>query len=475
MNKFLQNIFILIIFFNPFPCIIVIPFQTYIIPEPEKFANHSDIFKYWNQNILYTTTLIGTPGQNITLLLTSQTFGSLMFYHMCDIPFSSYEKEKSSSYSFNKCINSYSTMKNASLIEETIYLYSDLDMKELKPYNPFIIIYSQNEKEIQGDSYEYHESTCMNVGMQMSWSNFNEQYSNLILQLKKNLNVIETRDFTFEYLTNTDGRIAIGSEPHLYDKEKYSELQYRISYAVNNEGINQRDFYLNFDRIFINKKNYNETISLVKSSKIVFDMGLVNAPKGYKDAIDIYFFNDLIRKGKCNEGETKDYIFYYCDKDVYDNEIKNNFPNLYFEMKQFHKIFELTYEELFRIKNDKVYFLIYFRHYTFGNSFELGKIFLQKYSFTYNSETKMIGYYNFDLPSGKDKEKKEEKSFFKNVYVWIGIITVVVIFGILGFFLGKKVYDKVRKKRVNEVADDNYDYNPQKNNEKDKLYDDSDE
>ncbi len=100
---------------------------------------------------------------------------------------------------------------------------------------------------------------------------------------------------------------------------------------------------------------------------------------------------------------------------------------------------------------------------------------MQKYSFTFNSETKMIGYYNFDLPSGKDTEKKEEKSFFKNVYVWIGIITVVVIFGILGFFLGKKVYDKVRKKRVNEVADDNYDYNPQKNTEKDKLYDDSDE
>ena len=52
---------------------------------------------------------------------------------------------------------------------------------------------------------------------------------------------------------------------------------------------------------------------------------------------------------------------------------------------------------------------------------------------------------------------------------------MVVIFGILGFFLGKKVYDKVRKKRVNEVEDDNYDYNPQKNNEKDKLYDDSDD
>ena len=91
----------------------------------------------------------------------------------------------------------------------------------------------------------------------------------------------------------------------------------------------------------------------------------------------------------------------------------------------------------------------------------------------------MIGYYNFDLPGGKNKnEKKEEKNFFKNIYVWIGIFIVVFIFGILGFFFGKMVYYKVRKKRVNEVEDDNYDYNPQKNNEnneKDKLYDDSDD
>ena len=480
----MKLIFCLFIINYTYQSIIVIPFKTFQNPEPEKFKNNSDIFIYWAKNILYTTTLMGTPPQNITLLLNSQSFGSSIFYHMCDVPISSYEKEKSSSYFLVKYINSYSTMKNASLINETIYLYSDLTTKELKPYKPFTIVYSQNEKEEQGNSYEYHTNTCMNIGFQLSWINLHERETNLILQLKKDLQVIETQDFTLEYLTKNEGRIIIGIEPHFYDKEKYYEKQYRISYAVSNEGINQRDFFLNFDNIFVNYKNkfsgkiFNESISLVKSAKIMIDSGMVSAPRGYKEIIDRIFFNDLIKEGKCYKGETNDYYSYFCDK-IYEDEIRNNFPNIYFDMKQFHKIFELTYGDLFRIKNDKIYFLVYFRQINFGNFFEFGKIFLQKYSFTFNPQSKMIGYYNFDLPGGKKaKEKNKEKKFFENIYIWIGIFIAIFIFGILGFLFGKIMYYKVRKKRVNEVEDDNYDYNPQKNNynnEKDKLYDDSDD
>ena len=92
-------------------------------------------------------------------------------------------------------------MKNASLISEEIYLYSDLNLKELKPYKDFYLIYSQNNKEDQGSQYEYHSNTCMNIGFTMGWMNLNERQSNLVLQLKKYLNITETYDFTFEYLT----------------------------------------------------------------------------------------------------------------------------------------------------------------------------------------------------------------------------------------------------------------------------------
>jgi len=48
------------------------------------------------------------------------------------------------------------------------------------------------------------------------------------------------------------------------------------------------------------------------------------------------------------------------------------------------------------------------------------------------------------------------------------VVILIIVFGILGFFVGKLVYDKMRKKRINEI-DDNYDYNTQQNfNDEDK-------
>ena len=479
MNKFLQNIFIILfILINLCSSIIVIPFKTYNQNEPDQFSSPSDIFKYWSKNIIYSENLIGTPPQNIKIILNSQSFSSSIFNHMCDLPSSSYEKEKSQSYKHEKYIRSYSTMSNASLISETLYLYDNLNTDKLIPYNGFEFIYSQNSEEDQGKTYEYHPYTCMNMGFQLGWTFTNDFQTNFITQLRKKLNITETYDFTFEYINDTDGRIIIGNEPHFYNKKKYSEMQYRISGAVDNEGRNQRDFFLNFDNIDlhykIKGKYHNETISMVKSVKIIIDMGLIYAPSEYKNNIDRIFFNDMKRAGKCHEGETKDKLcFYYCDKISAENDIKNNFPVLYFEMKQFHKTFELTYQDLFRIKNDKIFFLIYFKSYSMGNYFEMGKIFLQKYSFTFNQETKMIGYYNFDLPGGVPQKGEEEKKkiIFQNVYVWLIIVGVVAIFAVLGFFISKFIYDKVRKKRLNEVEDDNYEYSSQQKEEDNKLCD----
>ena len=320
MNKFLQNIFIFFtILITLCSSIIVIPFKTYNQNEPDQFTSPSDIFKYWSKNIIYSENLIGTPPQNIKIIINSQSFSSSIFNHMCDLPSSSYVKEKSNSYQYEKYIRSYGTMSNASLISETLYLYDNLDMNKLVPYNNIKFIYSQNTEEDQGKTHEYHPYTCINMGFQLGWTYLNDYQANFITQLKKILNITETYDFTFEYLNNTDGRIIIGNEPHFYNKKKYSEKQYRISGAVDNDGRNQRDFYINFDNIDLYYKlngNYiNETISMVKSIKIIIDMGLAYGPREYKNNIDKIFFNDMKKAGKCKEGKTKDNLyFYYCDK-----------------------------------------------------------------------------------------------------------------------------------------------------------------
>ena len=325
-------------------------------------------------------------------------------------------------------------------------------------------------KEVQKDSYEYHNSTCINAGLEMGWMYYEDVQTNLIKQLKKGYN-LETYDFTFNYNSENEGKIIIGAEPHIYDPENFFEIQYRISGSLNSQ--NNIDWFLNFDNLYQTYKIkstggiLNETIGLIKTLRIQFDMGLIIGPSDYKVAIKLHFFNDLIKENKCFEKVVVDKkTVFYCEKSA-EEDIKNYFPTLNFEMKQFNKLFELNYKDLFREKNGKFYFLVYFQEYSFANYFTIGKIFLKKYSFTFNQDTKMIGYYNEDLPGGKKKINYSESFFaeykFSIITVIIVFVVVLVIaFGILGFFLGKLVYDKVRKKRINEV-DDNYDYNPQEN------------
>jgi hypothetical protein len=461
----LKHFIIILLLFSFYKCVVVIPFKTYYRQEPDNF-NASDVINYWEKNIIYTNSSIGNPPQKIIMILNSQSFGINLFQHMCDIPDSLYSKEDSNTFYEFKNIHSYHPMKNASIINETLFFYDNINTKELKPLEYMKIIYSDNDEEVQKDSYEYHNNTCINAGLKVGWMYYEDVQTNLISQLKKGFN-LETYDFTFNYNSENEGKIIIGAEPHIYDPENFFELQYRIVGSVN--GQNDRDWFLNFDNLYQTYKVkstgeiLNETIGLIKTLRIQFDMGLIIGPNDYKNAIKLHFFSDLIKEKKCFEKvvEGKKTVF-YCEKSA-EEDIKNDFPTLYFEMKQFNKLFELNYKDLFREKNGKFYFLVYFPEYTLGSYFTIGKIFLKKYSFTFNQDTKMIGYYNEDLPGGKKKRNYSESFFTKYKFlIIIVIIVLVIVFGVLGFFLGKLVYDKVRKKRINEV-DDNYDYNPQEN------------
>ena len=202
-------------------------------------------------------------------------------------------------------------------------------------------------------------------------------------------------------------------------------------------------------------------------------MGVIFGPAEYEKKIKKIFFDELINEKKCfvefvvDKRDNTQYNVYYCNKASTEKIIENYFPTIYFEMKQFQKTFELNYTDLFKEKNDKIYFLVYFKTNSyFSNYFEIGSIFLKKYFFTFNQETKMIGYYNEDLPGGKKNKNRNNNDnilFFSNYkYLVISIGVLIIIFGAVGFFFGKMVYDRVRKKRINEV-EDNYDYIPEEN------------
>ena len=117
--------------------------------------------------------------------------------------------------------------------------------------------------------------------------------------------------------------------------------------------------------------------------------------------------------------------------------------------------FEINSDDLFYQQGDFVYCLIYSES-TIGWS--LGKPFLKKYQFLFNPNSKIIGFYiNTD-------DIKEDSSGSLTTFIAVIIIVVVIIIAI-SLVVGKILTDKYkRKKKANELTDDDFDYTQKEEN-----------
>ena len=110
------------------------------------------------------------------------------------------------------------------------------------------------------------------------------------------------------------------------------------------------------------------------------------------------------------------------------------------------------------LKESGEYIFIKILFQKYGGNWVLGKPFTLKYKFMFNPDIKEIGFYS------KDKDKNEEKSNFKKIFILtIVLIGLCIIFVFVGVILGKKIYGLKKKKRANELADDDYEYFPKIN------------
>ena len=153
-----------------------------------------------------------------------------------------------------------------------------------------------------------------------------------------------------------------------------------------------------------------------------------------------------------------------CDK----NFNTDNFPNLYFYNTDYNYTFKLTHKDLFQIRGDRIYFLVIFDENS-DNSWKFGKLFMQKYFFNFDVESRTIGFYT-DLNDSSDDEKNENKkndnstSTSSSSSLWILWVVLLIITGVACFLLGRIIYNKNRKKRANELEDD-YEYKEKNNDE----------
>ena len=505
-NKRLLHILLLIINIHLFNTneIYKIPFGIYNYYEENELLNLIETLFY---NLAFVNLSIGTPSQLIPfqLNISSQTFY---------VPNKFFDPDRSSTYiSISQ--------------KESTYPYSDV----ISGFNSKDVLKIGNlEKEINF-IYETNtnaENNIGNIGLLIPYTFQTDVYP-FFNSLKK-ANIINSYTFTLKYFSNISlidtiynyqkqnkpiGEFIIGDKPHNYEKNKnvYNENEYLKIRALY--GFDHLFWDISFNSIYTQLKNNNSFIGDFGTSaaKLNPNYGFVISTSVYFSKIKDIFFNNF--KEICKEKTLgKYYAYIECDNN--DNLILESFPDLFFEQKEFETIFNLTYEDLFILDESYNKYIFLILNSRLNNNWVLGSVFLRKYQFTFNTDSKTIGYYksmnenideneniNDDTSDKNDeeeenkekeneennnnnkenekgqnnKEKDKENNNDKNkdnnkyiTYIVIGFLFLIfcVLFLLIGMWVQKSCINNKRKKRINELEDqnddDNYYYNEDKNN-----------
>jgi hypothetical protein len=169
----------------------------------------------------------------------------------------------------------------------------------------------------------------------------------------------------------------------------------------------------------------------------------------------------------------------YCNKKKYleltDNYQKLN--NLTFFLDKVRENITFSPQDLFLEKDNYIYFFVRVDNYFSGYQYAIGTILLEKYFTVFDDDAKMLYILRpKEMPITIPKENKTLKIVLICVFCFI---ICAIIFVIVGLLYGKKLFSK-RKKKANELVDDNFDYTPgsinndQNNNERCIVDSDSD-
>ena len=449
--------------------------SEYPIFPPKKVYNSSTFISEWFYNGMYTFSIIGA--KKIESYINMQN--SKLSIEKCNIN-RAYSKTTMTEKSYYKPLTSETYMKKNAQTGNDIFYFAE-DFKFQK--NIQIGESKGNGLDFYFNEEDNDYALCGNFGF-----NLNLDETNLISQLKKK-NYINKYIWTLKYQTIDDGIIILGTEPHFYDNNTFKESHFFEIKAVPKQSPDT-DWSFVFDEV----RTYDNKTKIVLSQNkadFLIDRGLIIGTDEYKMKIDELVFNDLINEKICyreiktfHDYEKKtdeEYYIYYCstssfmkNKYTIEKTYYNTFPSIEFFDRESNMTFSLTKEDLFYIADSRMYFLVIFKKSIFPkNIWKLGEPFFLKNQFTFNQEKKSVGFYsNLERKSNGKEDYNENNGKRTNLVLYIVIIIILVILLIvLAYFLGKKLSQN-RKKRANELNDDEFEYTSEKkananNNEKD--------
>ena len=457
---------------------IVIPFDIYVEKYNSEKAeipdyNISRLLNEWFSFKLFSKIKIANPTQEISVFINPQKscFEFNRFYIEglnIDKLFHFFSDEEepinfilynlTSSNTFRDVSDKFKKYehKNYLVGNDEIYLYNNFN--EINSKNVFI----SNNLSFYVNKDDYWKSDCrkVNCGLHIGMPIFNQEDEcpNFNKELK-NSNLINKYIFSVHYDSNKSGSIILGAYPHEYLKEKYKEEQLSTFYTKPDEGSTEINQFNIFADDIISKSSDGKEIQISNNTKLIFEFyyGFFIGTYSYQEFIENNFFNDLISKNICNKTNLTAYgtvmFFYlYTCKEENLKEIQK-FPELKFYLKSSNTSFIFNFDDLFIKIGRRFHFLVIFEKYH-RSFWEIGFPFYKKYDIVFDEDSKIISYYNTNKQIEKEETKNET---FKIVLIIILTIILICLILLVGFYFGKLKYMQ-RKKRANELNDDEYDY-----------------
>jgi len=440
---------------------IIFPFEEFTYSNnPERIYKDIESF-YFDQykTNIYTILNIGEPAQSLlTFILSEDCIFQIYNESIC------YSK---SMYNYNLAISQ--TFKNitqingkyfyfqTSLINETINFCVNEECTNKKKMDNFQINLF--------NGIENSKILCSQMGLTITTSEENKWIRN-INQFKEH-NIINGLRYTVIYTSDHNGYIYVGQFPHEYNstnffleqkREAYIDIKVLSSYLLPS---------LEMDEIFF---NYNDSKIQMKEKNAIFymDYGLILGTKNYLEKIEEIFFSKYYKDEICTEYNFfipgKHFIGIKCK--ILDEFKIKEFPNLYLFNRELNYTFELNYKDLFKKNNDEYYFLIIFDQMII-NIWKIGKPFLRKYQLTFDIDSKSIIFYDQSIkPSKQNINNNSDNKVLIIVLISIGGLIIICGLIIGAYYLGKQI-NASRKKRANELSDDDYEYFSKNDNNND--------
>ena len=277
-----------------------------------------------------------------------------------------------------------------------------------------------------------------------------------------------------QYLQYNEKRelLIIGEAPHIiypntFRRKNYKEIDNHYmtkdDYNYYSKSSEQNPWSIKIDTIYFNNvregiKNYIGIFS-IDYAPFLFPMELFN------DYVDIYikFYIEkriCFRKGRplsrkythtLHDDKRQTFIFIYCEKNKIENltEFYDSIPSLKFHNDLLNKTFEFSGKELLYEENEYIFLMI--MPDLFKNmKITLGKIFMEKYLFTFNYDNNSIGFYDWEF-----KNIETNNIFINNFFlIFYKNFIFIIVFGVIVVLIN--ISNKKKKK---------LDINKDKNNE----------